>query len=316
MRIMVTGGAGFVGSHVVRRLLPEHEVLVVDNLDPYYAPAWKQQRLDELIPHPNFRWSRIDILDAASLHHAFAAFRPDRVLHLAALPGVQPSLLDPAAYVDVDVKGTVNLLALSAEHGVERFLFVSSSSVYGTEIEGPCAEDRELRPVSPYAAAKAAGETFARTYERLYGLPVTIVRPFTVYGPEQRPDMAMFKFATSILRGEPITVYGKEIGRDYIFVEDVADGMVRAALAEQAAGRTYNIGSGQPVLIRDVVAELERTLGRTARVEWRDLPMGDVPRTWANMQRAQTELSFQARVPFAAGLQRFVEWYKQEGVGR
>ena len=316
MRIMVTGGAGFVGSHVVRRLLLEHEVLVVDNLDPYYAPAWKQQRLAELIPHPHFRWEQIDILDSPRLRQAFADFRPDRVLHLAALPGVQPSLHDPAAYVDVDVKGTVNLLALSAEHEVERFLFVSSSSVYGNEIEGPCAEEQALRPVSPYAAAKAAGETFARTYERLYGLPVTIVRPFTVYGPEQRPDMAIFKFATNILRGEPITVYGEGIGRDYIFVEDVADGMVRAALTEQAAGRTYNVGSGQSVLIRDVVADLERALGQAARIEWRDLPKGDVPRTWANMQRAGAELGFQASVPFAEGLRRFVEWYKQEGVRR
>jgi len=317
MRILVTGGAGFVGSHVVGELARAHEVLVVDSLDPYYDPAWKRRRLERLLAEAGVAWHQTDICDLERLRESFQSWRPELVFHLAAVPGVMPSLARPGHYVDVDVKGTVNLLALAAEHEVGRFVFVSSSSVYGPDVSGPCREEDPLRPVSPYAAAKVAGETFARMYERLHGVPVTVVRPFTVYGPEQRPDMALYQWAQAIQAGQPITLYrdavGEAVGRDYTYVRDVADGIVRAGLLPQAAHQTYNIGRGQFVRTSEVVAALETAFGQRAHVKWRGLPKGDVAKTWADTTKAEQELGFRAQVDVPDGVRAFAAWYGQGG---
>jgi UDP-glucuronate 4-epimerase len=316
MKIMITGGAGFVGSHVVKKLKNEHDILIVDSLHPYYDPKWKQKRLDMLLTNENVQWRKVDICQQQELEDAFSSFQPECVIHLAAIPGVQPSLQDPAAYVDVDVKGTVHLLSLAAKYRVSRFVFASSSSVYGANGMRPCREDEELQPVSPYAAAKAAAEMFCQTYQRLYDLPVTIVRPFTVYGPEQRPDMALWKFATKIYHGEPLVIYKGGIGRDYTYVTDIADGVVKAALLPAARNRTYNLGNGKVIAIHDLVLEIENALERRAIIEWCDLPPGDVPMTWADTTRAEEELGFRAQVSITEGIQRFAEWFLQEGVRR
>ncbi|MGD8191262.1 NAD-dependent epimerase/dehydratase family protein [Brevibacillus ginsengisoli] len=316
MKIIVTGGAGFVGSHVVPKLQSEHEVLIIDSLHSYYDPRWKQRRLEKLLTHPQVDWDKMDVCNQKGLRDVFQSFRPDIVIHLAAIPGVQASLLDPAAYVDVDVKGTVNLLALSHEYQVSRFVFASSSSVYGTQGTRPCEESEGLEPISPYAASKAAAEMYCQTYQRLYGLPVTIVRPFTVYGPEQRPDMALWTFAKQIWEGKPITLYGDDIGRDYTYVEDTARGIVKAALMEKAVNRIYNLGSGRVVLIRDLISLLERGLGKKAIIVKKELPPGDVPMTWADPIRSKTELGFEAHVSIEEGIHRFTEWFLNEGVYR
>jgi UDP-glucuronate 4-epimerase len=316
MKMMITGGAGFVGSHVVKRLQGDHDILIVDSLHPYYSPGWKQRRLNSMAGYKNIQWRKVDICNQEALEALYAFFQPDCVVHLAAIPGVQPSLEDPAAYVDVDVKGTVNLLSLAAKYQTSRFVFASSSSVYGAHVAGPSQEDEELQPVSPYAAAKAAGEMFCRTYQRLYNLPTTIVRPFTVYGPEQRPDMALWKFAMKIYHGEPIIVYKGRIGRDYTYVTDIADGIAKAALLPAARNKTYNLGNGKVVPIQNLVLEIENALERKAIIEWRDLPPGDVPMTWADTTRAEQELGFRAMVPITEGIRRFADWFLQEGVKR
>lgn len=311
MKMLVTGGAGFIGSQLVDQLRLVHEVMIVDSLHSYYDPAWKQRRLNGLLEDASVSWVCADICDEDQLKPVFEFFRPERVIHLAAMPGVQPSLSDPALYVDVDVKGTVQLLSLSAEYEVSRFVFASSSSVYGANGDHPCKEGDVLEPVSPYAAAKAAGEIYCRTYERLYGLPVTINRLFTVYGPEQRPDMALWKFSKQLFMGQPIKLYGVNVGRDYTYIADTVDGFVRAVTLEQAAGRTYNIGSGRIILIQEVIRLLEAAFGRKAQIEYQELPRGDVPLTWADTEQAERELGFKASVSIAEGIQRFVTWFLQ-----
>mgnify|MGYP001168788048 FL=1 len=315
MKILITGGAGFIGSHVVEKL-HDHQVLIVDSLDPYYDPKWKKERLNKLLKLPHVQWRHVDILTFSELEKVFHFFQPDRVIHLAAMPGVQPSLVHPAKYVDVDVKGTVHVLSLAAQFGVSRFVFASSSSVYGPAVNRPCREDDELQPVSPYAAAKAAAEMYCRTYQRLYHLPVTIVRPFTVYGPEQRPDMALWKFVMKMMNGEPITLYRGAMGRDYTYVSDIADGIVRACFRPQAVNRTYNLGNGCVVPLEKLVAELEKAIGKRAVIEWRDLPAGDVPLTWADTTRAEQELEFRAQVSLSEGIRLFADWFWEEGVKR
>jgi UDP-glucuronate 4-epimerase len=312
-RVLVTGAAGFVGSTLVDRLLAEgREVLGLDSFDPFYPEVEKRRNLAGALAHPRFRLERADIRDAAALERSFAAGGCSGVVHLAALAGVRPSLARPAEYADVNVRGTAVLLEAAARHGCPRVVFASSSSVYGERASGPFREsDPVERPVSPYAATKRAGELLAHTFHHAHGLSVTCARIFTAYGPRQRPDLAVRKFAERMRRGEPLPVYGDGSSlRDFTYVDDLVEGLVRA-LDVELGFAILNLGAGRQISVLEVVKVLERALERPARIEWLPPELGDVPRTWADVSAARAALGYAPRVPFEEGVQRFVRWLEE-----
>lgn len=314
--ILITGGAGFIGSHLCERLLREgEEVLCLDNFSDYYDPALKEENLRLLEGVRGFRLIRGDILDRPLLEGLFRTYPIRRVVHLAAIAGVRASLEDPTRYVRVDVEGTVNLLE-AAKDRVEQFVFGSSSSVYGSRSEGPFREDDPVEaPLSPYAAAKRAGELYCRTYQQLYGVPMTVLRFFTVYGPRQRPDMAIRKFATFMLQGRPIPVYGGGSSlRDFTYIEDCIEGIV-AALMNPFPFEVFNLGSGRAVPLLEVVRILGEALGVKPTIEFLPPQKGDVPVTLADISKARELLNYHPSTPLEEGIEKFVNWLKaREGV--
>jgi UDP-glucuronate 4-epimerase len=311
-RILVTGAAGFIGSTLVERLLAEgREVVGLDSFDPFYPEAHKRANLESALRSGRFRLEVGDIRDAAALDRALAAARADAIVHLAALAGVRPSLERPAAYADVNVRGTAEVAAASVRHGVPRLLFASSSSVYGARAEGtgPFAEtDPTDRPISPYAATKRAAELLLHAFHAAHGLAVTCARIFTAYGPRQRPDLAIRKFAERMRRGDPIPVYGDgRSQRDFTYVDDLVDGLVRALDADLGFS-ILNFGAGRTVALSEVIEQLERALGTKARIEWLPEQPGDVPRTWADVTAARRAVGYAPRTTLAEGLERFVAW--------
>ena len=314
--VLVTGGAGFIGSHLTDRLLADgRDVVVLDNFDPFYDADSKRRNLETAMGHANCRLIEGDIRDAASIETAFASGPIDAVVHLAARAGVRPSIEDPVLYVSVNLDGTVRLLEACRRHGVARFVFGSSSSVYGNNVKVPFAEDDPVdQPISPYAATKRAGELLAHTYHHLFGMEIACLRFFTVFGPRQRPDLAIRKFAELIAAGRDIPVFGDgTTGRDYTFVDDIVDGIVRA-LDRATAFHIWNLGGSQPVLLNDLIARLARGFGRTP--ELRRLPPqpGDVDRTWADISRAKRELDWAPVTSFEQGMDVFFEWFEAERV--
>jgi UDP-glucuronate 4-epimerase len=311
-RVLVTGAAGFIGSNLVDRLLAEgREVVGLDNFDPFYPEEQKRRNLVAAQASPRFRLVRADIRDAKAVERAFAEGRFDGVVHLAALAGVRPSIERPALYADVNVNGTTVLLEAACRHGNPRFVFASSSSVYGEREDGPFRETDPIeRPISPYAATKRAGELLAHTFHHTHRLQVTCVRIFTAYGPRQRPDLAIRAFADRMLRGDPIPVYGDGSSlRDFTFVGDLVEGLVRA-LDRDLGFRILNLGAGQPVVLRDVIHALERALGIQARIDWLPRQTGDVTRTWADTTAAREALGYAPSTPLDAGIARFVTWLR------
>lgn len=309
--ICVTGGAGFIGSHLVDRLLGRGErVVVVDDFDDFYDPAEKRARLAQHAGHPALAVVEADIRDAAAMEAVFARHRPEIVVHLAARAGVRPSLAEPALYTDVNVTGTAVLLEAARTHGVRRFVFGSSSSVYGIATKVPFAEDAPLvHPASPYAASKIAGEALVRTFAHLYGLEAICLRFFTVYGPRQRPDLAIRKFAERILRDEPIELYGDgSSSRDYTYVDDIVDGVEAALDVPLGRVEIVNLGGARPVRLSELVERIEAVLGRKARIVRRGDQPGDVPRTFADVSRAAALLGYRPRVDLDTGLARFAAW--------
>jgi UDP-glucuronate 4-epimerase len=310
--VLVTGAAGFIGSHLVERLLRDGcRVVGIDSFDTFYDPRLKEANAGLLLGHPAFRLVRGDIRDVASVDEAFGGSGVDTVVHLAARAGVRPSIEDPALYVSVNLDGTVNLLEAARRHGVTRFVFASSSSVYGDNEKVPFAEDDPVdHPISPYAATKRAGELIAHTYHHLFGLDVACVRLFTVFGPRQRPDLAIRKFAALMAQGREIEVYGDgSTARDYTYVDDIVEGIVKAA--ERIRGfRIWNLGGSHPVLLRDLVAGISSALGVEPRVKRLPVQPGDVQRTWADVSRAAAELDWSAQVGLEQGLARFVQWFR------
>ncbi len=313
MRILVTGGAGFIGSHVCTALRTRGDtVALLDDFNDFYDPALKHAAAVET----GARICPADLRDPAALRTVFADFAPEAVIHLAARAGVRPSLAAPDLYADVNIRGTIHLLAAMRAAGCRRLVFASSSSVYGENPQVPFAEDHALTSIiSPYAVTKQAGEQLCRIAATQDGLAVIALRFFTVYGPRQRPDLAISKFTSLIAAGRPVELYGDgSTSRDYTYVDDIAAGVL-AALDRLAPGhRTYNLGGDHPVTLRELVSGLEAVLERRAVIHHLPPQAGDVSRTWADISRARAELGYVPRVALAEGLARYVAWWRARGV--
>lgn len=315
--ILLTGGAGFIGSHLAERLLFRGDrVVVLDNLDPFYDPAIKRENLASASGRASFRLVEGDIRDEGALDRLLEEESFDTVIHLAARAGVRPSIKEPVLYADVNLNGTSRLLEACRRHGLKRFLFGSSSSVYGNANKVPFSEDDPVsRPVSPYAATKAAGELLCHAYHHLHGFDVTCLRFFTVYGPRQRPEMAIYEFSRLIMEGKPVTRYGDGTSeRDYTYVDDITDG-VEKALDRLGGYRIYNLGESRRISLTALIDLLGKEIGVPAKIrEMPDQP-GDVRTTWADISRAQRELGYDPRVPIEEGVRRFVTWLKERTGG-
>ncbi|HEY3354405.1 MAG TPA: NAD-dependent epimerase/dehydratase family protein [Polyangia bacterium] len=316
MRLLLTGAAGFIGSHLAARLLARgHEVVGLDSFDPFYEPALKERNVAALLGHPGFRLVRGDILDEA-LVEALVAGPPrvELICHLAALAGVRPSLAAPGRYERVNVGGTLNLLEAGRRHDVGRFVFASSSSVYGAHSAVPFSEsDPAVRPASPYAATKRAGELMCATYADLYGLAATCLRFFTVYGPRQRPEMAIHKFTRLIADGAPVPFFGDgQSARDYTYIDDIIDGTAAAVEREATGVGIYNLGGSQTTTLARLVALIGAALGQTPRLTPLPDQPGDVPITYADVARAGRDLGYAPAVPIEEGIARFVAWFRAQ----
>ena len=329
MRVLVTGAAGFIGYHVAGQLLARgDEVIGLDNLSPYYDPSLKQARLARLRPHGRFSFEKLDLVDRTGMEALFARGKFQRVVHLAAQAGVRYSIQNPHVYSDSNLTGTLHVLEGCRHHGVEHLVFASTSSVYGANTKMPFSVHQNAdHPLSFYAATKKANELMAHTYASLYGLPVTGLRFFTVYGPWGRPDMALFQFARNILAGKPIEVfnYGRH-RRDFTYVDDIANGVVAALdhvakanaawnsdapdpATSAAPYRLYNIGNNRPVELMHYIEVLENCLGRKAEKNLLPLQAGDVPDTWADAEDLVRDVGYRPATPVEEGVKRFVAWY-------
>ena len=311
MRFLVTGGAGFIGSHLSEKLLSQgHVVCCLDSFNDYYDPRIKRGNVQTALKNSAYKLLEGDILDPAFLEHLFHTERFDIVIHLAARAGVRPSIQEPLLYERVNVQGTMNLLELCKSSEIGKFIFASSSSVYGANQKVPFSESDPVdNPISPYAATKKAAELICYTYHRLYGLSINCLRFFTVYGPRQRPDMAIHKFARLMSQGLPIPVYsGGQSRRDYTYIDDILQG-IQGAIDFCDDYRIYNLGESKTVELMDLIDLLQRTLGVKARLEMLPDQKGDVPITYADISRARTELNYNPQTGIEEGIRRFAEWF-------
>jgi UDP-glucuronate 4-epimerase len=316
MNFLVTGGAGFIGSHVCERLLRAgHAVWAFDDLNPFYDPHLKRANLRDIqsLAKP-FAFVQGDITDRAALDELFGSVRFDQVIHLAARAGVRPSLLEPALYQRVNVEGTANLLEAARLNGVKKLILASSSSVYGVNAKVPFSEgDAIFSAISPYAASKLACEALGHVYHHVYGLDVVMLRFFTVYGPRQRPDLAIRKFAALMSAGKPVPMFGDgSTARDYTYVDDIVDGVV-ACTGREFGYEIFNLGESQTVTLARLVELLGQALGVKPVIDRQPLQPGDVPITFANVDKARAKLGYNPQVKIELGIPRFVEWFKQLG---
>jgi UDP-glucuronate 4-epimerase len=311
---LITGGAGFIGSHLVRRLLERGDrVTILDDFNDFYDPRRKRRNLEPLLGRADVALVEGDIRDAALVDGLFARSRFDGVVHLAARAGVRPSLREPILYEDVNCIGTLRLLEAARHHGPQRFVFGSSSSVYGINQKVPFAESDPVdQPISPYATTKRTGELLCFNYHHLYDLHCTCLRFFTVYGPAQRPEMAIHKFTDLLARRQPVPLYGDgTTRRDYTYVDDIVDGLV-AALDLGAPFEIFNLGGAETTSLRDLVDGLAAALEVEPSIEYLPEQPGDVPITFADVSKAARLLGYSPRVPIREGLGRFVDWYRRE----
>ncbi|MFQ5794075.1 MAG: GDP-mannose 4,6-dehydratase [Candidatus Bipolaricaulia bacterium] len=313
--ILVTGGAGFIGSHLVERLLEDgHRIVCLDNFNDLYDPKLKERNLAQVRNHTRFTLVHGDILDRRLLEELFSQHRFDRIVHLAALAGVRASLTSPAHYIDVDVTGTLHLLEMANAYAVDGFLFGSSSSIYGISQRVPFREDdpADLQ-VSPYAAAKRAGELLCGTYHHLYRIPITIPRFFTVYGPRQRPDMAIHRFVRLMSDGKPVPMYGDGSStRDYTYVDDIIDGMMHA-IERNYDFEVFNLGNSETIQLTELIALVGKAVGVEPQIERLPEQPGDVPITYADISKARRLLDYHPSVSIEAGIERFVRWFRNQG---
>lgn len=330
-KVLVTGAAGFIGFHLCRRLLDRgDEVVGCDNLNDYYDVGLKERRLEQLSPHANFRFRRLDIADREAMTQLFASHRFDTVLHMAAQAGVRYSLTNPQAYVEANLVGFLQVLEGCRHHGVKHLVYASSSSVYGANTRMPFSVHHNVdHPVSLYAASKKANELMAHTYSHLFNLPTTGLRFFTVYGPWGRPDMALFKFTAAILAGRPIDVFNHgRMQRDFTYIDDIVEGVLRTADriaapnpewngdapdpgSSRAPFRVYNIGNNQPVELLRFIEVLEKCLGRKAQMNLLPMQPGDVPATYADIDDLARDVGFSPRTSIEDGIAKFVAWYRE-----
>ena len=313
MKVLVTGAAGFIGSHLCERLLADgRHVVGVDNFDDFYDPAIKRRNIAECQKDDNFRLMEADIRDSGAMDKAVGD-GIDIIVHLAARAGVRPSIAKPVLYADVNINGTLVLLEAARAHKVSKFIFGSSSSVYGNNKKVPfCEEDNVDFPISPYAATKKACELLCHTYHHLYEIDITALRFFTVYGPRQRPDLAIHKFARLIEADKSIPIFGDgTMQRDFTYISDIINGVV-AAMAKCGGWRIYNLGESRPICVNDLVGELEKALGKKAERQYLPPQPGDVERTFADVTRAVNELGYKPATKIEDGLAEFVEWLRKQ----
>ncbi|MGA2093246.1 MAG: SDR family NAD(P)-dependent oxidoreductase [Sedimentisphaerales bacterium] len=319
MKAIVTGAAGFIGSHLCERLLKNGwSVVGVDNFDNFYAPQIKRDNIKDCLANSRFQMIEADVRDTGKMNDivgkgADSTSSPpaEVIVHLAAKAGVRPSIEQPLVYADVNINGTMSLLEAARKNRTGKFIFASSSSVYGNNKKTPFSESDNVDfPISPYAATKKAGELLCHTYHHLYGIPLTCLRFFTVYGPRQRPDLAIHKFARLIEQGKPIPVFGDgNMLRDFTYIDDIIDGTM-AAISKCAGFNIYNLGESKPISVSDLIKELEKALGKKAIIERLPKQPGDVEKTFADVSKARKDLGYNPNTDISAGLNRFVKWLK------
>jgi UDP-glucuronate 4-epimerase len=312
MRVLITGAAGFIGSHLSERLLAcGWDVVGVDNFDDFYDPKIKRENINTCLANPGFHLVEADIRDDVTMDEVVND-DVDIIVHLAAKAGVRPSIAQPLLYADVNINGTMVLLEAAKKHKIDKFVFASSSSVYGNNKKIPFSEEDNVDfPISPYAATKKAGELLCHTYHHLCGMSITCLRYFTVYGPRQRPDLAIHKFAKLIEQGKAIPVYGDgSMMRDFTYIDDIIDGTV-AAMEKCDGFNIYNLGESQPITVNDLIAEIEKALGKKAVREYLPLQPGDVERTYADVSKAAKDLGYEPSTPIQDGLKKFTAWLRE-----
>ncbi len=310
--ILVTGGAGFIGSHVCEALVSRKDrIICIDNLNDYYSPEVKERNIRQLLGSDRFKFHNADIRDFSAVKKIFEECMPKKIIHIAAMAGIRPSIERPLLYEDVNVKGTLNMLELAKSFGVKKFVFASSSSVYGNSKKIPFSEaDCDTLPVSPYGATKKAGELLCHTYHHLYDIDIACLRFFTVYGPRGRPDMAVHLFTKSILEGKEIRVFGNGgTKRDYTHISDITPGVI-AALDATIGYEIINLGNSSPVELKRLIALIEDNAEKKARIKWEPEQPGDVKITYADISKATKLLGFRPRVKIEEGIKDFVRWYK------
>ena len=310
MKVLVTGGAGFIGSHVCSHLLAaEHAITVIDDFNDFYDPSIKRANISRLGSDVSLKEG--DIRDASFVEKVINEGRFDTIIHLAARAGVRPSVSDPQLYIDTNITGTHNLLSSAHKAGISRFVFASSSSVYGLSKVVPFSEDLPLpQTLSPYAATKLAGEHLCGNYAHLHGMRVVCLRFFTVYGPGQRPDLAIHKFTKAIHHGKSIPQYGDgSTRRDYTYIDDIVQGVSGALAYEGPAFDIFNLGENQTTTLSELIVEIENALGKKAIIERLPEQQGDMPLTAADISKARRLLGYNPRTPIRAGIPKFVDWY-------
>lgn len=314
MNILVTGGAGFIGSHLVKRLLFEkHRVLVIDNLDSFYSVSDKLENLNQFINNKNYKFVKVNIEKKEKIMQIFAKNKFDIVVHLAAKAGVRPSIDDPISYSKTNIEGTLNLLEACKNESLKNFIFISSSSVYGERNKVPFSEsDKTENPISPYGLTKLSGEKLLRIYSSLYSIPVTILRLFTVYGPRQRPDLAIRKFIDRIYNGKEIDVYGDGSSkRDYTYVDDIVDGIIKCVY-KPFKFEIINLGNSHPIKLKTLISMIEKGLNKKALIIKKSNQAGDVSKTYADIKKAKNILNWKPNFPFEKGLLLMIKWYLEK----
>ena len=312
MKILITGAAGFIGSHTCESLIKNgNSIIGVDNFDPFYSSKLKELNLEQLSQNSNFRFYKADIRDDKALNQIFSSNQVDVVIHLAAKAGVRPSIKAISEYYDVNINGTISLLESMRKNGIKKMLFASSSSIYGNNEKVPFSEDDRVdNPISPYASTKKSGELLCHVYNHLYNFDITCLRFFTVYGPRQRPDLAIHKFTKLIQENKPIPFYGDgSSSRDYTYIEDIVNG-ISCALNHLEGYKIYNLGESKVITLKKLVEVIETILGKKALLNQLPMQQGDVSRTFADISKARAEIGYNPAYDFETGVKKFVDWFK------
>ena len=314
MKILITGAAGFIGSHLCEALINDHDVIGIDNFCDFYDIKIKRNNLKNLAQFDNFQIIKADIRSKSEMEDVFSHHKFDLIIHLAAMAGVRPSIDDPVLYTEVNINGTVNLLEQCKKHNIDKFIFASSSSVYGNNKNVPFAESDPVDlPISPYASTKKAGELICHSYHHLYQISIACLRFFTVYGPRQRPDLAIHKFARNILNDEAIPVFGDgSTQRDYTYIDDIIDGISRSVdfIMSGYHYEVFNLGESQTISLSKMIKIIERSLGKEAKKEILPMQPGDVNQTYADISKAKEMLGYNPKTKFKVGVDKFIDWLK------